>query len=672
MTLDPSNLASTATQTFDDEFNNLSLYNGTSGTWSTTFWYDDPLTSSGNTLDANGEQEWYINSNYGPTSSVKPWTVNNGVLTLTAKKAPASIQSLINGYQYTSGMINTYHSFSQEYGYFEMRAKLPAGQGMWPAFWLLPEDGSWPPEIDVMEMLGNDPTMLYTSTHSEQNGQEVNAGPGTKVADMSKGYHTYAVDWEADYITYYFDGKQVWKTPTPSDMHKPMYMIANLAVGGYWPGNVDSTTKLPAQMKIDWIRAYQSNPNGGGTGGTGTTLTANNTAGQVLTGTSGNDTFFAGNNSVKMTGGAGDDTFVFNKASQHAAHIADFTPGSDKIDVTALLNSFAYTGNHPFADGYIHLKEVNGSTKVYYDPDGANGPKGSHLFLILDGVSKSSVHASDFIFDSNQHEVFTATGNGQHVQASLASDLIKANGHSATMTGHAGADSFVFNQLGSGASNITDFGTGTDRVNVSPLLKSIGYSGSDPFGDGTLTVQGDGAGDTKLILHHNGTSSTIAVLDNVKIGDLHMAHDFVTGYAYTGSSGGSGTGETLTGNDTSGQVLTGTAGNDTFIAGHDSVVMTGKGGSDTFVFNDQPWNAGHITDFTPGTDKIDVSALLTQAHYAGSQPFSDGYLSLVADGSGNTKVMYNPTGPGTTIPITVTTLDHLTPSQVHASDFIFH
>src|SRR5262249_36874529 len=153
-------------------------------------------TSNGVTLTGNNEQEWYINANYAPTASIKPWTVSNGVLTLTANPAPASIQPLINNYKYTSGMITTWHSFSQTYGYFEMRADLPAGQGLWPAFWLLPEDGSWPPELDIMEVLGNDPTKLYTTVHTNQTGSHTMSSLGTTVANMSTGYHTYGVDWE--------------------------------------------------------------------------------------------------------------------------------------------------------------------------------------------------------------------------------------------------------------------------------------------------------------------------------------------------------------------------------------------------------------------------------------------------------------------------------------------
>ncbi|HVV65945.1 MAG TPA: glycoside hydrolase family 16 protein [Rhizomicrobium sp.] len=248
-----------AKTTFQDDFNSLSLWDGTSGTWATDYWYDD-LHGNGNTLENNGEQEWYINSNYPPTMSSKPWIVNNGVLTIRGRHAGKDIRPLIDHYKYTSGELNSYHSFSQLYGYFEMRAKLPKSQGIWPAFWMLPEDGSWPPELDIMEVLGSDPTTLYTSAHSWQHGQEVDYGTSVKVPDTSKDFHVYAADWEKDYITWYFDGKEVYKLKTPPDMHKPMYIEVNLALGGYWPGMVDKTTIFPAKMYVDYIRAYSSKP----------------------------------------------------------------------------------------------------------------------------------------------------------------------------------------------------------------------------------------------------------------------------------------------------------------------------------------------------------------------------------------------------------------------------
>lgn len=257
--IDPNNLDVSASLTFNDEFNTLDLWNGTTGTWDTNYWYN-PLHGNGGSLSTNGEQEWYINSNYAKTHSVRPWQVAGGILTLTGNPAPSQIQPLIDGYQYTSGEINSYHAFSQEYGYFAINCKLPKGQGVWPAFWLLPENGSWPPEIDILEVLGQQPRVLYTSAHAEVDGQEVNYGTKTVVPDTSADFHTYGVDWEPDYLTWYFDGQQIYQIPTPPGMNTPMYIETNLALGGYWGGDVDSTTPFPSKMEIKWIRVYQAKP----------------------------------------------------------------------------------------------------------------------------------------------------------------------------------------------------------------------------------------------------------------------------------------------------------------------------------------------------------------------------------------------------------------------------
>ncbi|MDB5642321.1 MAG: skn1 [Hyphomicrobiales bacterium] len=263
MAINPNDLGNTATLTFADEFNSLSLWNGQSGTWNTG---DSWGNLKGFSLSGNGEQQWYINSQYAPTQSIKPWTVSDGVLNITAQPTTDAEKQLVNGYDYTSGQVNTFHSFSQTYGYFEMRAQLPAGQGLWPAFWLLPEDNSWPPEIDVMENLGNDMNTYVTTVHTAANGSHSQNGAGISTPDLSAGFHNYGVDWEADKITWYFDGKQVFQADTPSDMNKPAYMVADLAVGGYWPGNPDASTAFPATLKIDYIHAYTENPNGGSTG----------------------------------------------------------------------------------------------------------------------------------------------------------------------------------------------------------------------------------------------------------------------------------------------------------------------------------------------------------------------------------------------------------------------
>ncbi|MDE1157447.1 MAG: family 16 glycosylhydrolase [Neorhizobium sp.] len=241
------------TQTFSDEFNGLSLYDETtdSGTWDAKYsWAPD----KGATLTTNGEKQWYINPSYAPTAEANPFSVDDGILTITASRTPDDIKDVVNGYDYTSGMLTTHSTFAQTYGYFEIRADMPTDYGTWPAFWLLPEDGSWPPEIDVVEMKGQDPNTVQVTTKSAATGETVIDSTAVKVAD-TEGYHTYGMLWDADHITWYFDDVAVAQTDTPDDMNKPMYMITNLAVGGT-AGNPTDGLENGAEMKIDYIHAY--------------------------------------------------------------------------------------------------------------------------------------------------------------------------------------------------------------------------------------------------------------------------------------------------------------------------------------------------------------------------------------------------------------------------------
>jgi beta-glucanase (GH16 family) len=117
-----------------------------------------------------------------------------------------------------------------------------------------------------MEMLGNQTSTLHTTLHSQTGGQEqlsathYQTTDAVTVADMSTGFHNYGVDWEPDTITWYFDGREVFKAATPPDMHKPMYMVANLAVGGDWPGNPDASTPFPACARA-WRSGLTRPPN---------------------------------------------------------------------------------------------------------------------------------------------------------------------------------------------------------------------------------------------------------------------------------------------------------------------------------------------------------------------------------------------------------------------------
>ncbi len=188
---------------------------------------------------------------------VNPFSLQNGALDITATPGSNPLNL-----PYNSSVITTQNSFSQLYGYFEINAQMPAGQGLWPAFWMLPASGAWPPELDIFEVLGNAPTTLYFLTHST-----VQATQGTtlNVANVSSGFNKYGVMWGPQTVDLYINGVEVASMATPADMNVPMYMLANLAVGGYWPGNPNSSTVFPATMKIDYVHACAYPGTTGGT-----------------------------------------------------------------------------------------------------------------------------------------------------------------------------------------------------------------------------------------------------------------------------------------------------------------------------------------------------------------------------------------------------------------------
>ncbi len=268
--------------TFDEEFNSFSRYvdaqgnttckAGGTGRWQTVYNF------CSRTNPGNDEAEVYTDPSFfaylkkepnaaAETDADNAFLLSEGSLGIQAKPADQQVTSAVGSWaKYTSGIITTQFSFVQEYGYFEMRAKLPKGKGLWPAFWLLPQDQTWPPEIDAMEAFG-DPnskgeggrTMIHYGSHAlvknEGCGGWYNVG-----VDITEDFHTYGVDIEPSHITYFFDGKPYATCPGNSATNKPFYMLINLAVGGSngsWPSAPDASTVWPATMLVDYIRAYQ-------------------------------------------------------------------------------------------------------------------------------------------------------------------------------------------------------------------------------------------------------------------------------------------------------------------------------------------------------------------------------------------------------------------------------
>lgn len=222
------------------------------GFWNTHYWsgFGDRW------LFSNNELQYYAD----PDAPVSPFSLDPtaGVLTITAR--PSTDLAASGSQPYTSGLLTTEGVFWQTYGYFEIRAQVPEGQGLWPAFWLLPQDHSWPPEIDVLELLGSDPETYYTNliTHDPTVSVE-SRFRAHQVEDLSQDFHNYGVKWTPNTIEFYLDRELVSAHPTPADMHKPMYMVANLAVGG-WAGAPETTTVFPAEFRIDSIYAYALPP----------------------------------------------------------------------------------------------------------------------------------------------------------------------------------------------------------------------------------------------------------------------------------------------------------------------------------------------------------------------------------------------------------------------------
>jgi beta-glucanase (GH16 family) len=207
----------------------------------------------------NKELEYYTNR----TDNAR---IENGMLAIIANKESYS------GYNYTSARLKTQGKFTQKYGKFEARIKLPQGQGMWPAFWMLGDDigtAGWPTcgEIDIMENIGKEPSTVHGTIH----GPGYSGGNGIGLAyslpngqKFADDFHVLTIEWDPDAIRWYVDGV-LYETRTPKDLPQgtrwvfdhPFFIILNVAVGGSWPGYPDDTTVFPQKMLVDYVRVYQ-------------------------------------------------------------------------------------------------------------------------------------------------------------------------------------------------------------------------------------------------------------------------------------------------------------------------------------------------------------------------------------------------------------------------------
>ena len=211
----------------------------------------------------NNELQWYLPDNA---------LLRDGNLVIVARDERQ------NGREYSSARLNTQDRFAFRYGRFEARIRMPGGQGLWPAFWLLPQDdayGGWAAsgEIDVVEGVnlgaGGDNTIYGTIHYGGEAPGDVSSGEQYVVpTDTTSGFHIYAVEWDQGELRWYVDDtlyavRNTWSStgaPFPAPFDQPFYVLLNVAVGGDFPGSPDAGTVFPVTMEVDYVRVYSGEP----------------------------------------------------------------------------------------------------------------------------------------------------------------------------------------------------------------------------------------------------------------------------------------------------------------------------------------------------------------------------------------------------------------------------
>jgi beta-glucanase (GH16 family) len=200
--------------------------------------------------------------------------IENGCLVLEARKERADIQGTVR--DYSSGRVRSKRRGDWKYGRFEMRARLPAGQGVWPAFWLMPTDnkyGTWASsgEIDIMEFKGQEPNNVWGTLHygaAWPNNKHSGSQYKLPTGNLTDDFHTYGLEWSEGKIQWLLDGK-VWQTQTkwessggkyPAPFDQEFHIILNLAIGGGFVGAPNDKTPFPATYLIDWVKVSQKSP----------------------------------------------------------------------------------------------------------------------------------------------------------------------------------------------------------------------------------------------------------------------------------------------------------------------------------------------------------------------------------------------------------------------------
>ena len=236
--------------------------------------WNDEFSGAANALPDWHKWRPWVNCNMGSelecytneTTNVS--TDGAGILVITARVETYSYGGHTK--DYTSAKLDTNNNITAQYGSVKARIKIPSGKGLWPAFWMIGGDidevgNTACGEIDIMEVLGDDPTMLHLHIHgaTDVGAAWSKAATYDSPVSLADDFHIYGLDWQPNSISITLDGvvRAAW---TPADLsagqvwpfNKPFNVLLNLAVGGTWPGSPDETTVFPASMYVDWVRVY--------------------------------------------------------------------------------------------------------------------------------------------------------------------------------------------------------------------------------------------------------------------------------------------------------------------------------------------------------------------------------------------------------------------------------
>jgi beta-glucanase (GH16 family) len=692
MTFNANNpTASGMVLTFDDEFDSASISNasGANGTkWTDHIWFHG--------------------------STPQDFQVSNGIAHILGNDPndpwAANMETADSNGQ----------GFSQKFGYFEADMKVTGGQGTWPAFWMYDVNKTTDPnavnqEFDIMEGQGSVKNGYFGTIHRDTGGNDqqnpdnfINTGQ-----DIANGFHRFGLLWDPNSpdMTFYFDGQPVKTVPKfDTTDQNPMQLILGSGFGdiGLGSNGVNGSTPIPADVQVDYVRAYQfgdQNPQAvqaeavSPAAGNADPTALANALGQLPGSSSAGAPAVAagsGSSTPPATGtGAGPDTLTVHVSGDPFQGDPQFTLTVDGQQIGGVQGVGASHASGAFEDVTFHGNFAGAAAadiNFLNDAWGGSASQDRNLYvasITLDGHQIGGSQAMSNTADNG----FVTTANGYAaVEPGVA--VMDVNGTAAfNITGLGGG---ATSSAGSGSSTPpADTGSGPDTLTI--RVSGDQFQGDPQF---TLSVDGQQIGGVQSVtgVHSSGQFQDITFHGNFANAQ-HAVVNF-TNDAWGGSAsqdrnlyvaavtldGHSLPGDQGTGNASNGFVTTqnGYAPVEPHVAVMDvngslsfnlaglagpsgpsgaalQPSFTDIAGQDVFMFNAPLQNGAHIANFDPAHDILDLAPLLNAAGYKGTDPVRDNVVAFVPSGTDSTALMIDPTGHNPAQGSTVVTLDHILP-----------